>query len=164
MSVCCNQPPAVTFVYADWVAEYPAFAAVNSAQATGYFNIATLYCANRLGIVQCPANLLQLLWLLTAHIAWLFSPRDTNGNPSSTGTQPPPATVGRISQASEGSVSISTEYASQIPSSMAWFVQTPWGAAFWQATALYRTFRYRPGVRRALTLSQIPWLYPSNPN
>ncbi len=157
----CDSPPAVTFDYAAWVAAYPTFAAVNEQQATFYFQVATLYCANRLRIVKCLDTLTQLLWMLTAHVAWLSSMWDVNGNPSSSGTQPPPAIVGRIYNATEGSVTVASEWASQIPQAAAWFLQSPWGAMFWQATAQYRTMRYFPGVRRGLSLSQIPWLYPN---
>jgi Protein of unknown function (DUF4054) len=159
----CNTTPAVTFNYAAWVAAYPQFQNVNEAQATFFFQIATLYCANCLRIVQCVDQLQALLWMLTAHIAWLQCMRDANGNPSSSGTIPPPAIVGRISQATEGSVTVASEFASQIPLQAAWFLQTPWGAMFWQATAQYRTMRYFPGVRRGLTLGQIPWQYPNTP-
>lgn len=151
--------PAVTFVYADWVAIYPQFVAVNQAAAQSFFDLATLYCANRLGPVRTVAQLTSLLYMLTAHVAWLMSPRDAAGNPSSTGTQTQSA-VGRMNSATEGSVSISTE--NNYPEGTAqWYQQTPWGSAFWAATAIYRTMRYRPGVRRIPGFNQQAWLYPN---
>ena len=50
--------------------------------------------------------------------------------------------VGRVASASEGSVSVSLEYASSTSVNQAWFFQTPYGAQFWQATAAYRQMRY----------------------
>jgi hypothetical protein len=70
-----------------------------------------------------------LLNMLTAHIAALNSPGASG-------------VVGRVSSASEGSVSVSAELA--VPGSAAWFAQTRYGIAFWQATAQYRTATYRP--------------------
>lgn len=157
----CNATPAVTFDYAAWVAAFPVFQNVNQQQATFYFQVATLYCANNLRVVRCADTLQTLLWLLTAHIAWLSSMRDANGVPSSSGILPPPAIVGRISQATEGSVTVASEWAGNIPAAAAWYLQSPWGADFWAATAPFRTFRYAPGVRRGLSLAQRPWLYPN---
>lgn len=152
-------PGPVTFVYADWIAAYPNFSLVNQAAAQSYFNQAGLYldntgcspvydadgcCYGASSTVYQTIQLTELLYMLTAHIAWLFSPRNAAGQPDSAGTQPPSGIVGRISQATEGTVSVSSEFAGQ-PGSAAWFQQTPWGAAFWAATAQFRTFRYVPG-------------------
>lgn len=155
----CNGTPAVTFNYTNWVAIYSQFAAVSEQAAQGYFDIATLYCANRLGPVRCLNQLTTLLYMLTAHVAWLYSPRDAQGNPSSTGTQTN-ALVGRINSATEGSVSVQTEnlYAE---GTAQWYQQTPWGSAYWAATAIFRTMRYRPGVRRPLGFAGTPWLFPN---
>ena len=76
----------------------------------------------------------RLLGLLTAHIATLFAP--LNGVPS-------PTFVNRISSASEGSVSVS--YDIPTVAGAEWFTLTKYGWMFWQATAVYRTFRYIPG-------------------
>ncbi|MBS0990103.1 DUF4054 domain-containing protein, partial [Acetobacter okinawensis] len=52
--------------------------------------------------------------------------------------------VGRVASASRGSVSVTTDYAH--PSErVAWFAQTPYGAAFWAATRGLRQARYIPG-------------------
>lgn len=136
---------AVTFDYAAWVARYPEFANVSEPQALGYFDEAGLYCAND-ACNPALAVLPTLLNMLTAHIAWLNAPRDASGNPAASG-QPASPLVGRISNASEGSVSVQTEnqYDSGTPQ---WYQQTRYGAAYWAATAQFRTARYsaRPTV------------------
>lgn len=141
-------PPAVTFDYAAWVARYPEFAAVNSGLAAAYFSEAGLYFENSVcNPAYTNGTLSTLLNMLTAHIAWLNAPRDANGNPASTGGSASPL-VGRISSAGEGSVNVSAEYDKSGSPSEAWFTQTKYGAAYWQATAAYRTFQYaaRPTV------------------
>lgn len=141
--------PAVTFTYADWIAQFPDFANVSQAAATGYFNRASILCANdtcnpAFGLDGTGGMLLTLLYLLTAHIAWLNSPRDANGNPSSTGTSPSPPIVGRINSAVEGSVNVGADMgdANAGSPSQAWYMQTKWGAEYWSATAGFRTARY----------------------
>lgn len=112
---------------------YPQFAAVSDAALTNYFNLATLYLSNTdCSIVQDIPKRTTLLWLLTAHIAYLSGALNADGSPG---------LVGRISSATEGSVSVSAE----MPGSpnAAWFNQTAWGAMFWQSTLSLRSFRYR---------------------
>lgn len=53
--------------------------------------------------------------------------------------------VGRISSASEGSVSVSVDNPGSNDASW-WYMQSPYGADYWQATAPYRTMRYYPGA------------------
>jgi len=77
-----------------------------------------------------------LLNMLTAHIAYRA------GALSADGQALPP---GRISQASEGAVSVSFEDQEPTPGSGLWFRKTSYGAAFWQATVNYRSMRYQPG-------------------
>lgn len=142
--------PSVTFSYATWVATFPVFAAVPQPMAQSYFDLATLYFNN----CGWPASLPQaptLLNLLTAHIAWLFSPKDpATGNPAAAGIAPSPL-VGRIDQASEGSVSVHADMgdANAGSPSQAWYMQTTWGAAYWAATAQFRTARYAVGPSSA---------------
>lgn len=133
--------PAVTFNYAGFIARYPEFAGLSTDQADAYFGEAGLYCTNETTNPAFPAGILPtLLNMLTAHIAWLNAPRDANGLPASSGAPASPI-VGRISSASEGSVSVQTE--SQYPPGTAqWYQQTKYGAAYWAATAPYRTMRY----------------------
>lgn len=136
---------AVTFNYTTWIARYPEFTLVEEPLATEYFTEATLYWRND-GTSLCSTIDLQSMFLnmITAHIAWLNALRDASGNPSTTGTQIAPSLVGRISAASEGSVSVSTE--NSYPSGTdQWWQQSKYGSAFWAATAQYRTARYLPG-------------------
>jgi hypothetical protein len=76
-----------------------------------------------------------LLNMLTAHLAALYA--GVNG-------QSPSPLVGRINTATEGSVSVGAAM-DGVPGTAAWFLQTKYGASFWQATARYRTMRYVPG-------------------
>lgn len=136
--------PAVTFNFAAWVAAYPEFVNADPVQAQFWFDSATDVFAND----TCnPAwtgdtpRFTRLFWTLTAHIGWLSAPRDANGQPAASG-QPASPIVGRISSASEGSVSVSAEWNGSGSPSEAWFLQTKYGAQFWQATAQFRTARY----------------------
>ena len=129
----------VTFSYLGWVAQFPEFSCVNEATAQGYFDLATLYLRNDgCGPVKSDAVQAQLLNLLTAHLAQLLY--------TAAGTQPTQL-VGRISNATEGSVSVGVELAN-MPPTAAWFTQTKYGLAFWQATAAFRTMRYFPNPTR----------------
>lgn len=75
-----------------------------------------------------------LLYILTAHFATLQD-RINNGNDA----------VGRVSSASEGSVSVSLDYPQGNGSAFkAWLDQTQYGAEYWVMTAQYRTMRYIP--------------------
>lgn len=134
----------VTFDFATWTAEYPEFAAVSPAQGQAWFNRAGLYFENDTcnPAYAVGATLFQTLYyLLTSHVAWLSALRDANGVPAATG-QPPSPIVGRISTASEGSVSVSAEWKGSGSPSEEWFIQTKYGAEFWAATAQFRTARY----------------------
>jgi hypothetical protein len=140
-----NVPP-VTFVYADFIAAYPQFANCSAPQLAVFFAMSDAFFSNT---TRNPAfcdgvtRMTSLAYILTAHIAWLFAPRDSSGNPAATG-QMPPMTVGQITSASEGSVSVGlAEVAKGGATALAgWFAQTPFGFMFWQATAQYRTMRY----------------------
>lgn len=113
---------------------YPAFASVSDALLQSCFDEAGLYLTNTdCSPVQDIARRTMLLWMLTAHIAYL------RGALAQAGSIQP---VGRISSATEGSVSISME-AYGAPGTAAWFTQTQYGASFWQATSSLRGFRYR---------------------
>lgn len=133
-----------------WRAAYPEFVNVSDPMATQYFGIATLYHANDgSGPVNNSVTQTALLFLLTSHIAWLMSARDQFGNPSSSGTVPAPNILGRISSASEGSVSVSMEN-QQAAGTPQWYQTTKYGQQYWAATAAFRTIRYRPGPRRRI--------------
>jgi len=145
-----SQGSPVAFNYATWVASFPELANVNPTQAAMYFSFATLYFDNTGGWQSALAQAPALLNLLTAHIAFLFAPRDAQGNPSSTGTVPPPALVGRISSATQGSITVQADYESNAGSpSQDWYMQSRYGAAYWGATAQFRMAHYMGGQQRA---------------
>lgn len=131
--------PPVAFNYAAWVQRYPEFAGVGQALAQAYFDEAGLYCAN--SITNPALSVLPtLLNMLTAHIAWLNAPRNGFGQPANNGAPAPPL-VGRISSATEGSVSVQTDNQYE-PGTPQWYQQSRYGAAYWAATAGYRTAHY----------------------
>ena len=117
----------ISFDYNIWSARYPEITGVSPDLAAAYFAEAQLYCDNTDTSPIPETERALLLNMLVAHIARLTTM-------SSAGI------VGRISSASEGSVSVGIEYLQ--PGTGQWFNQTTYGAAFWQATAKYRTFQY----------------------
>ncbi|MHB8283956.1 MAG: DUF4054 domain-containing protein [Caulobacteraceae bacterium] len=120
------------FSYSAWSLRFPELAAtVSEPLADQYFLEAGLLCDNtdQSPVVDIPTRLV-LLNLLVAHIAALNGP----------GSSP---LVGRISNATEGSVSVGTAYTAS--DGAAYFTQTKYGAQFWQLTAPYRTMHYVPG-------------------
>lgn len=124
---------------------YPQFRAVPGPTLQAQFEIAGIYCRND-GTSPIRSATLQttLLFMLTAHLLQIgFGP---NGEGAIAGGKGAPGLVGRVSSASEGSVSVSTDMPSN-PNS-AWFMQTPFGANFWQATSNWRRGYYRPGPTR----------------
>lgn len=125
--------PAVTFNYAAWIARYPEFTTVGAPTAQAYFNEAGLYCANDICNPAFPSgNLLTLLNMLTAHIAAINS--GANG-------QAPSPFVGPINTAAEGSVSVGADLGDVTAGSPSqpWYMSTKYGAAYWAATAQFRT-------------------------
>ena len=135
----------VVFSFTTWTGQYPEFAAVTPAMGQNYFNRATRFCANsfRNPAISCDDGTLDiLLYLLTSHIAWLNAPRDANGNPAATGSLPSPL-VGRIDQATEGSVSVHADMgdATAGSPSQPWYEQTKYGSEYWAMTAGVRTAR-----------------------
>ena len=135
----------VDFSVANFKAAFPQFATLSDTQIVqGALPVAELYCRNDGGgPVSTAETQTTLLNLMVAHICQIMY--GANG-------QQPAGIVGRVSDASEGSVSVSAEF--PMTPSNAWFMQTPFGAAFWQATAAYRTMRYVPAPRRNFN----PWL------
>ncbi len=130
---------------AAFLTAYPNFTGVPSGTMQAQFDIATIYLRND-GTSPIRSVTVQttLLYMLTAHLLTLaFGP---NGDGAKTGGTGSPGLVGRVSSASEGSVSVSTDYP-QNPNA-AWFNQTQYGASFYQATANFRRAYYRPGPTR----------------
>lgn len=129
----------VAFDLAAFRARYPEFSTVVDVTLSAYFSEAGLYLSNTDSSVVTDLTIrAMLLNMLTAHIAAMNS--GVNG-------QAPSGIVGRVAQASEGSVSVTADMGP--PSgSAAWFLQTQYGAAFWQASAAFRSFRYITGSSR----------------
>lgn len=129
----------VVFDPTAFVARYPEFATVQAA-LTALFNEATLLLDNTdCSIVQQIEQRQPLLWMLTAHLAAL--------NLGVNGAAPTPL-VGRVNNASEGSVSVATDNGVQ-PATAAWYMQTKYGAQYWQMTAGLRSMQYVPGYPQA---------------
>lgn len=128
------------FDYPLWIATYPEFASVTQPVATMQFDTATLFLDNSPNgcVVPDVTRRLALLNMITAHLVKLFVP--VNG-------VAPSGLVGRVSSATEGSVSVSTEYIAAQSNSQAFWNQTPYGALFWAATVGLRSARYVPGPR-----------------
>ncbi|HEY6030504.1 MAG TPA: DUF4054 domain-containing protein [Gaiellaceae bacterium] len=132
----------VAFSFDAFVAQFPEMEPIGATLAQNYWTIATMMHANDgSGPIGNPAQQSSLLNMLTAHLAQLFAPRDPAGNPAASGA-PSPQIVGRISSASEGSVSVQTEALQGFTTAQAsWLSQTKYGALYWAATAFARTAR-----------------------
>lgn len=132
-------PPIVTlgsvvFNATEFTTSYPSFSTVSAPILQGNFNLACLLLDNTAAsVVQDAPTRQYYLYLLTAHITALLN--GMNG-------QPPSGVVGRISSATQGSVTVQTEWAANMGNAEAFFIQTQWGALFWQATVTYRTAHY----------------------
>lgn len=142
------------FNWAIWSARYPelvnaATNPVTEAQAAGDWEEAGLFlsnCANSL--VQPIGKRAVILGMITAHLAAL-SMRSANAN------DPAGAIVGRMSQASEGSVSTSMDL--ETPGSAAWWAQSRYGLLAWQALAPYRTALYIASPQIPLGAQSFPF-------
>lgn len=130
----------VTFDITAFRARYPEFSAVGDPLLQAYFDEATFaYLDNTAGsrVAQIEQRAV-LLNMLVAHVAAL--------NAGVSGQAPSPL-VGRVSAASEGSVSVAAAM-DGVPGTAAWYMQSRYGSAYWQATAQFRTMRYIPGASR----------------
>jgi hypothetical protein len=135
----------VSFDWAGFQAMFPEMEAIGETLAETYFQIATTIHRNDGGGPIGNATLqARLLNMLIAHIAQLYAPRDAAGNVASSGSSPPPNVTGRVSSASEGSVSVTTEALKGFETAEAsWLSQTRYGQLYWVATSSFRTMRYR---------------------
>jgi hypothetical protein len=131
-----------------WPARYPEFAGITTTTAPGYFLEAGLYLNNTgSSPVQDAPTQSLLMHMLTAHIAELYDATSQRGSQ---------ALVGRITDASEGTVKVA---ASMDDSDRdAWLNQTKYGASFLRATRKYRRFSYRAPCPKA------PIYYPTSGN
>lgn len=129
------------FDYTKWAAMFPYLATprggVTQPIAEGFFTIAELLFANDdCSPIKDPDKRLVFLNYIVAHLARLAGyPIDAGGAAA------PDGMVGRVSSATEGTVSISSDYGA-VRESEAWWIQTPEGATFWQLTRAFRTARY----------------------
>lgn len=132
----------VQFDYPLFQQQWPAYAQIGQVLAQNFWDLATTLHANDgSGPVGNSTLQAKLLNALTAHLAQLYAPRDSAGNPAATGA-PAPALVGRITSASEGSVSVSTEALQGFTTAQAaWLSQTQPGSFYWVATTQFRTMR-----------------------
>lgn len=128
----------VVFDPAAFKLAFPEFANVADARLTMLFTLAasTLLDNTDNSPVMALDTRTNLFYLLVAHLLSIFG--------TGVSTNPDDSTpVGRLSQATEGSVSGSFEY--NIPDGSmlaAWYLQTPYGALYWTAVAPYRSARY----------------------
>ncbi len=126
-------PGIVTFDPAAFKSAFPAFSTVPDAALTFNFNLATIQLNNSYNsVVQDEPTRAQLLNLVTAHITAILN--GVNG-------QAPTGTVGRVANATQGSVSVQLEFRTDSEAA-SFYAQTTWGSLFWQLTVVYRTFRY----------------------
>jgi hypothetical protein len=136
---------ALAFDYAAWSAGFPELAAyVGQPLAATYWQRAVNLCAMSGPLTDGSAWAQSMIGLVTAHITKINGP---------IGGQPASDIVGRIANATEGSVTVGTDF--QVPGSAAWFAQTKYGAEFWQATASFRTMQYRASPGRSMA-PQLP--------
>jgi hypothetical protein len=126
----------VQFSATEFNALYPEMAGFSPTLQGNSFADATLLLDNSCASAVQDANQrMSLLYTLTAHC--LLLDRGTNDGAGS--ITPPQSVVGRIDSAAQGSVSGSFSYNSDVTQSEAYFIQTKYGAKFWQQTVPYRT-------------------------
>jgi len=125
----------VTFDFLSFTTRYPEFVGIAQDTLASLFDEASnLYLDNTdNSIVQDESRRQYLLYLLTAHLAALSGLVTKDGQPRA---------VGRISSATQGSVTVAMEYLP--PGSQSWYVQTQYGASYWEATSALRGFEYIP--------------------
>lgn len=128
----------VTFDYARWAAHFPEMAEFTpEARAEAFFDMAqNLYLNNSAAsIVRDLKNRAWLYDLLVAHLAWLSRPEAEGGAG--------PGSVGPVTEARQGSIAVRYDLQGQPPSAT-WFMQSQFGAAYWQAISAWRSMRFIP--------------------
>lgn len=139
----------VTFDVAAFQARYPEFSTVPTATLQSYFDeVGVVYINNTdASPIADLAFRGYLLNMATAHLAALNY--GVNGEAPQDG-------VGRIDQATQGSVSVHLDMG-PTSNTQAWWMQTKYGAALWQATAGLRTFQYKTAPQPKVGYPA-PWL------
>lgn len=144
---------SVIFNATQFKAAFPEFAGLGAFQLETSFTLGGVYLDN--GPTSVVADLTQravLFNLITAHMAYLlYGTNDGQGNI----VEPSPL-VGTVQTAAQGTVNVAVKVEGE-NQQRAFFSQTKYGLAFWQATATYRTMQYRPGFPGGLSpFSRIP--------
>lgn len=133
----------VTFVPADFKAAWPEFMGVPDARCTSMFSIASttiLDNTDNSPVMDADARL-NLFYLLVGHLLVLYGGNPTVRADGTLNNTPP----GRISSATQGSVSTSFELQMPQGSALAaWYNQTQYGSMYWMATAQWRRLTYLP--------------------
>jgi hypothetical protein len=133
-------PGIVVFDATEFLASYPAFSLVPTAALQVNFGLACLQLQNTCcSVVQDAPTRQGLLYLLTAHITALLN--GVNG-------EMPQGVVGRVSGATEGAVSVQTDFVTK-DEAAAFYAQTQWGALYWKSTAQFRAAKYYPAANAA---------------
>jgi len=133
----------VTFDSAKFASWYPEFSTLTSDQLQACFDQACMLCNNtESSIVTDVSARSNLLIMLTAHFACLNF--GANG-------QNPSQLVGRINDASEGSVRVSTEMVSKSEAA-SFYNQTKYGAAYWRASSPWRSAFYVPSPAKPVVV------------
>lgn len=129
------------FDYSQFTALFPELTngGVTEPVASSLFAVAGLLLDNTdCSPVQDVSARLIYLNYIVAHLASIA------GYPLAAGatTPAPSGVIGRISSATEGSVSVSADYG-QVSGNQAYWLQSQYGALYWQLTAPFRTMNYR---------------------
>jgi len=130
---------SVTFNYAIWSGRFPELAPkVTEDQAQSYWDEAAFAFIDPDSDcpIACARDRAMLLGLIVAHIAYCRGASAASAA----------GLVGRISNVTEGSVTIGTEFKSYTGDQEAYFGQSPYGVQYWAMTAGYRTMHYVPGL------------------
>jgi Protein of unknown function (DUF4054) len=136
--------PVVTFDFTMFIALFAEFTPLGALLSEAYFMRATgsIISNSTTNPMYADGNLPYLIYLVTAHVAALNCPRDANGNPSASGL-PASQLAGRISSATQGSVTVQTEYPVNDPTAQqAYLMQTKYGQEYLAARAPYNTGHY----------------------
>lgn len=141
---CVAAPPVpgiVNYDAAEFLTSYPEFTGITPQLLANDFVGATFLlnntCCSR---VQDAGKRMYLLYLLTAHLAAVF--QGTNDGAGS--ITPPLGIVGRVNTATEGDVSVGSEWSAPPNANQAYFIQTKYGALYWTLTAPYRLAIFLP--------------------
>lgn len=137
----------VVFNYGQFSALFPELAngGVTEEVASLLFGVAGLLLDNTdCSPVQDVTARLTMLNYVVAHLAAL------GGYPLQSGavSPAPSGMIGRITNAKEGDVSVSSAWGASMSSSEAFWLQSQYGTIFWNLTRVFRTMRYVPARPR----------------